>query len=135
MNGSDLIEQRYLIDTNILIYYFNNTIPAENILVDQIFEESFIISVITKVEFLSWSGFLEDQTSYSQAKQFIENAHILNLTDEIVDSTIQIKQKQNIIIADAIIAATAINKDLIIVTRNTKDFKNINVEIYNPFEE
>lgn len=135
MNGKDLIEKGYLLDTNILIYYFNDTIPEDNTFIDEIFEESFIVSVITKVEFLSWSGFLTDQDSFSKAKQFIENAYILNLTNEIVDTTIQIRQKHKIKIADAIISATALENDLILVTRNIKDFKKTNVEIYTPFDK
>ena len=34
---------------------------------------------------------------------------------------------------DAIIAATALNNNWTLVTRNEKDFKNINLDIYNPF--
>jgi predicted nucleic acid-binding protein len=134
MNGSDLTEKNYLIDTNILIYYFNGTIPKENTFIDEIFKESFIISVITKVEFLSWSGFLDNQNSFSEARQFIENAFILNLTDDIVEKTIQIRQKHKMKIADAIIAATATEKNFVLVTRNIDDFKNMNLQIYNPFE-
>ncbi|MCK4762646.1 MAG: type II toxin-antitoxin system VapC family toxin [Candidatus Aminicenantes bacterium] len=127
--------ERYLIDTNILIYYFNAVIPEDNTFVDKIFEESFNISVITKVEFLSWRGFLDDGVSFSKAGQFVKNAHILNLSDEIVDAAIRIRQERRIKIADAIIAATAKVNELILVTRNTKDFKNIDVEIHNPFDE
>jgi len=32
------------------------------------------------------------------------------------------------------IAATAIEKDLIVVTRNTKDFKRFKLQLLNPFE-
>jgi len=35
---------------------------------------------------------------------------------------------------DAMIAATAIYSKLIVVTRNTKDFKRFKVELLNPFE-
>ena len=35
---------------------------------------------------------------------------------------------------DAMIAATAIYSKLIVVTRNTKDFKRFKVELFNPFE-
>jgi len=36
--------------------------------------------------------------------------------------------------ADAMIAATARVLRLIVVTRNVKDFKPFNVEVFNPFE-
>jgi predicted nucleic acid-binding protein len=129
-----LTEKSYLIDTNILIYYFNGTIPEENTFMDEIFEESFIISVITKVEFLSWSGFPDNLNSFSEAVQFLDNAYILNLTDAIVEKTIQIRQRHKMKIADAIIAATATENNLTLVTRDIDDFQNINLQIYNPFE-
>ena len=37
--------------------------------------------------------------------------------------------------ADAQIAAVAIHHDLTLVTRNTKDFKRLNVKLLNPWNE
>ncbi len=48
-----------LLDTNILIYYFNGLIDDEKI--DVLLKESFNISIITKIEFLSWSRLNEDE--------------------------------------------------------------------------
>lgn len=37
---------------------------------------------------------------------------------------------------DAIIAATALNNDFVLVTRNEQDFINIkNIQIFNPFSD
>jgi predicted nucleic acid-binding protein len=36
---------------------------------------------------------------------------------------------------DAMIAATAIEQQLIVVTRNIKDFKRFKVKLFNPFED
>jgi hypothetical protein len=36
---------------------------------------------------------------------------------------------------DKLIAATALNYDLIVVTRNVKDFENTGVSLLNPFVE
>ncbi len=36
---------------------------------------------------------------------------------------------------DSLIAATAITHDLLIVTRNTKDFEGLNLELVNPWED
>lgn len=38
-------------------------------------------------------------------------------------------------VADGLIAATAIEHDLILVTRNVKDFQSTGVKLYNPWEE
>jgi len=49
--------------------------------------------------------------------------------------TIDLRRKYKIKLPDAVIAATALYYDLILVTRNEKDFEGIKgLEIYNPFE-
>jgi predicted nucleic acid-binding protein len=37
--------------------------------------------------------------------------------------------------ADGLITATALEHDLIVVTRNTKDFADLGVALLNPWEE
>jgi predicted nucleic acid-binding protein len=43
--------------------------------------------------------------------------------------------QSNTVREDAMIAATAIEDQLIVVTRNVKDFKRFKVELLNPFED
>ena len=43
------------------------------------------------------------------------------------------KKQRQITVADALIAATAAAHDLTIVTRNIKDFKPLDVPLFNPF--
>ena len=46
---------KYLLDTNILIYYWNGDIPeGERDRYQEILKHSFIISIITKIELLGW---------------------------------------------------------------------------------
>ena len=52
MSGiATLTNDKLLLDTNIIIYYFNGIITDNKI--DKILKESFNISIITKIEFLS----------------------------------------------------------------------------------
>jgi predicted nucleic acid-binding protein len=45
------------------------------------------------------------------------------------------KQKgTTLAVVDGIIAATALHHDLVVVTRNAKDFAGLGVEVFNPFE-
>ena len=37
--------------------------------------------------------------------------------------------------ADLLIGATALRHDLVLVTRNTKDFEGCGIKLFNPFEE
>jgi len=123
----------YLVDTNILIYYFNNDIPKDSVdKIEEIFSQHFNISIITKMEFLGFRG--HNENSFKQAKSFIMNANAIGLDDVISDRVIDIRRSHNIKLPDAIIAATAIENDLILVTRNTDDFKNTSVKLYNPFD-
>jgi hypothetical protein len=47
---------------------------------------------------------------------------------------IDIRKEKSIKLPDAIIAATAVQYSAILVTRNTKDFKALALETYNPFD-
>jgi len=69
------------------------------------------------------------------AKNLISLAEIFYLDHVIKEQSIKIRQKYNLKLGDAIIAATAICNNLVLVTRNTKDFAKIDgLKMYNPFE-
>ena len=121
----------YLLDTNILIYYTDGLLQKWS-KADLIFIESFLISIISKIEFLGWAGFRGDEYQYNTAKDFIGNASVINLDDEVAEQTILIRQKYKIKMPDAVIAATAIINNLTIVTVNVRDFKNIGVKLLTP---
>ncbi|WP_163329242.1 type II toxin-antitoxin system VapC family toxin [Desulfurobacterium thermolithotrophum] len=103
MNG----KKGYLFDTNILIYFLAGKLP-ENVVeeIENILEQSFYISVITKLEILGWKGHTEE--TFKETKSFIENAVIIGLEDKIVDKSISLRRQRKIKLPDAIIAATAI---------------------------
>lgn len=63
-------------------------------------------------------------------------ASVISITDDIVDETIAIRRACKIKLPDAIIAATAVNKKLILVTRNLTDFKIIQeLVLVNPWDK
>ena len=66
---------------------------------------------------------------------FMNDCSMLDLTSEIIDKTISIRKKYKIKLPDAIIAATALVYDLILFSRNTADFKNIQeLKVINPYD-
>lgn len=126
--------QRYLLDTNILIYYFKGQIPSDIILkFKEIISNEPNISIITRIEFLGWPEY--DDISYEKSNKYISLSNIIMLSNEIADISIDIKKNYNLKLGDAIIAATALENELTLVTRNTKDFKKVaDLKLYNPFE-
>ena len=131
--GTDV--KRYLFDTNILIYYFADTLPEQEIIkIERILKESFCISIITKIEFFGFEKYSSDE--FSRELEFIGHADVIPLTDEIADRVINLRRNIRIKIPDAVIAATCLEGKYILITRNEKDFKEIpGLGIYNPFAE
>ena len=116
-----------LLDTNILIYYFNGLVDDEKI--DVLLKNSFNISVITKIEFLSWSKLNEDVELDKKARAFVSYATLFDLDDEVAQKTIAIRRKFKTKTPDAIIAATALVNDMPVVTNNVSDFEPLGIEV------
>ncbi|WP_159788048.1 type II toxin-antitoxin system VapC family toxin [Sodalinema gerasimenkoae] len=116
----------YLVDTNIVIYYFNGLTDDEAI--HTILANSFQISIITKIEFLGWGQFASDLESHAKARAFISHAKIVDLQGVIAEQAILLRQQFKTKTPDAIIAATALVNDLTVVTNNTADFSRLGVK-------
>ena len=124
--------KRYLLDSNTVIDYIACLHPEKNRQwIDQIIDVEINVSIITKIEVLSFDPNKID--NYPILVEFFNAANIFDLTNEIVNHTIHLRQKQKIKLPDAIIASTALVNGLILITRNTKDFNKISyLEIVNP---
>jgi predicted nucleic acid-binding protein len=119
----------YLIDTNTVIDFSANRLPdnsREHIAA--IIDDSPKISVINKIELLGFRQVPE------QIIAFTENAFVISIDNEIVAQTITLRKQHKIKLPDAIIAATALVFDLILITNNSSDFKAIGkLELMNPY--
>jgi toxin FitB len=57
------------------------------------------------------------------------------LNEVVIEKTIAIRQTKKIGLGDAIIAATALEHEMTLVTRNLADFKNIQgLKLIDPYE-
>ena len=66
---------------------------------------------------------------------FVNDLVVIGLSDEIVEQTIEIRKELKAKTPDAIIAATALVNQLILISRNTKDFDKIEgLEVLNPYD-
>lgn len=129
------MDKKYLIDTNIIIYFLDGKIPEnqKNKLIE-IFKNSFNISTITRIEVLGWNKISGEEKN--RIVEFIKHSKTFFIDNEIQDKTIEIKQINKTATPDAIIASTALINNFILVTRNESDFKKVNgLTIYNPFKE
>lgn len=116
--------KNYLIDTNIAIYYFGLLLSSNSeAFLDEILKNKYYISVINRIELLGSKnlGKTEQKALYS----FIENAEILNLDEEIILKTINIRKKYAVKLPDAIIGASCIVNNCELLTNNIKDFAKI----------
>lgn len=123
--------QSHIIDSNVIIDYMNRSLPKSGMtFMRSVVNKTPNISVISKIEVLSYTNI----DSKNILKEFVDSSVIFDLTSEIVTKTIEVRQKKNIKVADAIIAATALIFDFTLLTRNTDDFKNITgLKIINPW--
>ena len=125
--------QEYLIDTNVAIEYIGEALLEKDLtMLDGIIDEQFYISVINKIELLGFSDITEIEELKFQ--ELINAADILDLDGDIVNRTIELRKKYKIKLPDAIIAATALENELTIITHNTKDFNKIEgLAVLNPY--
>jgi tRNA(fMet)-specific endonuclease VapC len=136
---------KYLIDTNICIYHFNefpDVVQFMGLTFRQNHNELFI-SVITEAELLSSPEVRENHLLKSKIINYLNASHqivdinrrIASLAGEI-RSNFQHTLNRKIKLPDALIAATAINYDATLVSNNNKDFHDIvhkyNLNYYNP---
>ena len=114
---------KYLIDTNSVIDYLGMKLPVNGMgFMHSIIDVVPNVSIVTKIEVL---GFNTTDDHYKLLTDFMNDATVLDLTSNIADVSIDIRKKHKTKLPDAIIAATAIVHDLILITRNSPDFKNI----------
>lgn len=126
---------KYLWDTNIVIYFLQNQLSkqAEDILDEILNDSEPTISTITEIELLCWKT--NSKKDILIINKFIEETEVFELEKNIKLRTANIRKHHRIKLPDAIIAATAIENNFTLITRNTRDFKSIDhIKILNPFE-
>lgn len=116
---------KYLWDTNTAIYYLQQQFPpkAEKFIDDLLNDEQPVISAITEIELLCWKT--DNDKDLELLINFIADAYVIELEQTIKFKTAEIRKIHRIKLPDAIIAATALVYDLILITRNISDFQHI----------
>lgn len=117
---------KYIWDTNTVIYYLQQQFPpaAEKFIDESLKESKPCISAITEIELLCWKTATEQDIDV--IKNFINDSLVIELEGPIKHKTADLRKRYKIKLPDAIIAATALAYNLTLITRNSKDFEDIN---------
>jgi len=121
---------KFLVDSNIFIYHLNGEKIATTFLKENF--KNICISRITFIEVLSFEFKLED---FFNVLSLLKAFKIIDTSGEVAFQCIKNTKIRKIKLADNIIASTAMVYDLILVTRNVKDFKKLNLKILNPLKK
>ena len=122
-------DKKYLIDSNIIIYHLNGEINATHFLEEQV--EQSCISRLTFIEVLSFPFSTQEEINI---KKLLKTFSIIDTSEAIALQCLKNRKIRKIKIADNIIASTAQIHNLVLVTRNTKDFNGLEIEVLNIFE-
>jgi predicted nucleic acid-binding protein len=107
---------RYFLDTNAIIYLVNGRLAAP------LPDGKYSISIITEIELLSFSGLS------SQEEQRIRDLLLvlerIQISDTVRDQAVLLRRKKRLKLPDAIIAASALTQQAILLT-NDQSFVSI----------
>lgn len=120
-----------LIDSNILIYAAQ---PVYVSLRRFIAIHEPAVSAISYVEVLGYHQLQDQDRQYFKA--FFDLAHVIPISQAILDQAVSLRQKRKMTLGDAFIASTAVVNNLTLVTCNTEDFHWIqSLSLLNPLDE
>lgn len=133
----------YLIDTNIISELIKSN-PNKQVLewFKSVHDADLYISVLTIGEIRKGIDRISCNKKREKIRLWLEcdltdwfGNRILPINYEVANKwgVLQSRVSRTLPAIDSLIAATALHSDLIVVTRNSKDFEDLNLEIINPF--
>jgi predicted nucleic acid-binding protein len=124
----------YVIDTDVLIYHLNDCLGKDGeALLEKAFLNGVFISVITRIELLSWHKHVEKSTKATL--ELLNNITEHSLNEEIIQTCIDLRKRFRLKVPDAIIAATALTLGAPLITNNLSDYKKVpRLKLIDPFK-
>jgi predicted nucleic acid-binding protein len=117
-------------DLNIIIY---STQPQHQGLRDFIRKNAPAVSGISYLEVLGFHRLTDAERQ--PLEQFFARAEMLDVDRPVLDNAVALRQQRKMSLGDAIIAATSLLHDRVLVTRNADDFKWVpGLQLLNPFD-
>ncbi len=118
---------KFFLDTNIILYILG----GDKVIATYLFEKILYTSIICEIELLSFPSITSTQET--EIKNFLSEFKIIAIDQSVKDIAIKLRKKYNLKIPDLIIAATALELEIPLVTSD-KDFKLVNeiqIDFYN----
>lgn len=133
----------YLIDTNVIFELIKSK-PDKKVIswFDTVPDRDLYLSVLTIGEIRKGLAKVNNDTKREKIRALLDHElmawfgeRILPIDQHVANKwgLLQARINKTLPAIDSLIAATALHSDLIIVTRNTKDFDIISLETINPF--
>ena len=120
-----------LLDSNTIIYFASPGFAEHR---KEYSKFDLAASAVSRIEVLGYHSL--DQDKEKDFEDYFGSIVVLDMTSEVVQQAIWLRQQRKIGLGDAIVAATALVHELTLATRNTKDFKWINaLTLIDPFED
>ena len=121
-----------LLDSNIIIYAAQSQYAYLRQLIAGYGDAA--ISAVSLIEIFGYPDLDEEENRIF--REILQKVQVLAITPDIVALATWLRQQRRMGIGDAIIAATALAHNLILITRNTRDFRWIEgLDLQDPMEE
>ena len=122
--------RKLLLDSNIVIYIAKKELAPE---VFAIAEDAIFLSDVSFMETLGYT--FSDESEKQAIENLLSVLFRLPIEEVVVQKVIALRQTRRMKLPDAIIAATALVHDCVLVTRNISDFSGLpGLAILNPFD-
>ena len=108
--------RRYLLDTNAVIYLVSGRLALP------LPDGRYSISIITEIELLSFAGISAEEEQ--RIRDLLLLLDRVQLTDAVRDEAINLRRKNRLKLPDAIIAASALTRDAVLLT-NDQAFSSV----------
>lgn len=122
MNGN-----RFLLDTNIILYILS----GDKIIANYLRNKILYTSIICEIELLNYKSISLNEEKGIQ--KFLSEFRIISIDQSIKELSIQVRKKYFLKIPDTIIAATSISLGIPLVTADKvfKQISELTIDLYN----
>ena len=120
-----------LLDSNVII---DAAKPGGEHLAAWVNDANASVSIITRIESLGFPRLsAQEEKAITDSLGWLTE---LPLDDDVVQRAVALRQRKAMKLGDAIIAATALEYEVPLITRNVGDFKHIEgLDLRNPFDK